>query len=173
MEMEFEWSDSEAKFLRVFLGKIFKRPYAAAWNTWKDKVESEKAEEEAMKKRKITKRMMKVLERQPQGERDQKGIDDITNWALDVHGDIFTKLNDSELKLACMHMKLRKLKANEVIFLQGWLGLEYIIIVSGRHAIRSWIWNFRWPSVAAQSSSGPIAVSQDDDKGPKERCHQL
>ena len=136
MEMEFEWSDSEAKFLRVFLGKIFKRPYAAAWNTWKDKVESEKAEEEAMKKRKITKRMMKVLERQPQGERDQKGIDDITNWALDVHGDIFTKLNDSELKLACMHMKLRKLKANEVIFLQGWLGLEYIIIVSGSISIR-------------------------------------
>ena len=37
-DMEFEWDEKEQQFLRVFLGKILKRPYAAAWNTWLEMV---------------------------------------------------------------------------------------------------------------------------------------
>ena len=91
-DMEFEWDEREQQFLRVFLGKILKRPYAAAWNTWLEMVASQKLYEEQQRRRKIIKRMAKVLDNQVPGKRDDKGMDKIKAWALEVHGDIFLKL---------------------------------------------------------------------------------
>lgn len=135
-EMAFEWTDGEQRFLRVFLGKILKRPYAAAWNTWAEVVESQRLYEEMQRKKKIVRRMTKNLDKQPPGERDRKGLDAIYDWALNVHGDIFKKLNESELKVACMNMELQRFKKHEVLFLQGNPGVKYLIIVNGAVSIR-------------------------------------
>ena len=109
-DMEFEWDEREQQFLRVFLGKILKRPYAAAWNTWHEMVQSQKLYEEQQRTNKIIKRMSKVLDNQVPGKRDEKGMQKIKTWALEVHGDIFLKLKPDELRMACQYMELTRYK---------------------------------------------------------------
>ena len=134
-DMEFEWDDREKQFLRVFLGKILKRPYAAAWNTWHEMIQSQKLYEEHQRKKKIIKRMSKVLDTQTSGERDAKGMERIKKWALEVHQQIFLKLNEDELNLACQYMELKRYKKSEIICLQGHPGEKYMINVQGVVAV--------------------------------------
>ena len=134
-DMEFEWDDREKQFLRVFLGKILKRPYAAAWNTWHEMIQSQKLYEEQQRKKKIIKRMSKVLDTQTSGERDAKGMERIKKWALEVHQQIFLKLNEDELNLACQYMELKRYKKSEIICLQGHPGEKYMINVQGVVAV--------------------------------------
>eukprot|EP00943_MAST-04B_sp_MAST-4B-sp1_P006078 g6078.t1 len=133
--MEFEWDEKEQQFLKVFLGKILQRPYAAAWNTWLEMVSTQKLFEEQQRKRKIIKRMSKVLDSQKSGERDEKGMEKIKKWALDVHGQIFTKLKEEELNMACQYMELKRYKKSEIICLQGHPGEKYMINAQGTVAV--------------------------------------
>ena len=134
-DMEFEWDEKEQQFLRVFLGKILKRPYAAAWNTWLEMVSSQKLYEEQQRTRKIIKRMSKVLENQLPGKRGDKGMEKIKAWALEVHKDIFLKLKPEELHMACQYMELTRYKKSQIICLQGHPGQKYMINVEGRVAV--------------------------------------
>ncbi len=134
-DMEFEWDEREQQFLRVFLGKILKRPYAAAWNTWHEMVQSQKLYEEQQRKNKIIKRMSKVLDNQVPGKRDDKGMQKIKTWALEVHGDIFLKLKPDELRMACQYMEMTRYKKSQIICLQGHPGQKYMINAQGLVAV--------------------------------------
>jgi len=146
------WTNNNRKFLVLFITKwrnqclnTKREIESRAWMMWKEhnrivdiarhKAWVEKTAIEAdliLQRRAVTNRRTHKRRGSVVDIRTNEQVETVTHWLRNFHSDLLESLNDDEMRDMATHAIVRHYNANDMLFLQGWEGDEFYILLEGK-----------------------------------------